>query len=119
MAFGKKKHKRHKVECPRCFAYVSPDSRKCKFCSYTFKSPGKYLVDKIKHALKIDRVFSVRREKPSCDAHNFFTFREIEKLTRFDNVHILMFMRLDDISLLDEMILIELGETIMSMNNKH
>src|SRR5215213_3029096 len=115
MAFGKKKHRRHKIACPRCFAYIRPDSRKCQFCGYTFKSAGKYLVDKIKHVLRIDRAFSVSREKPLRETPNFFTPREIEKLTRFDNVNILMFMRLDDISLLDEMTLIELGETIMSL----
>ncbi|HEX8736603.1 MAG TPA: hypothetical protein VF721_14830 [Pyrinomonadaceae bacterium] len=76
------------------------------------------MVDKIKQALKIDRAFSISREKTRSAAQNFFTRKEIESLTRFDNVHILMLMKLDDISLLDEMALIELGETIMSMN-KH
>ena len=118
MAFGKKRHKRHGIKCPQCFAYVRADSRKCKFCGYTFKSTGKYLVDKIKHALRIDRAFSISREKSHRENQIFFTPKDIEKLTRFDNFHILMFMRLDDISLLDEMALIELGETIMSMN-KH
>jgi uncharacterized Rmd1/YagE family protein len=118
MAFVKKRRKRHHMECPRCFAYIRADSRKCKHCAYTFKSAGKYLVDKIKQALKIDRAFSISREKTRSAAQNFFTRKEIESLTRFDNVHILMLMKLDDISLLDEMALIELGETIMSMN-KH
>jgi hypothetical protein len=118
MAFGKMRHRKHQKECPQCFAYISADSRKCKFCSYTFKSPGKYWVDKIRHVLRIDRAFSVSREKTRRETKNFFTRREIESLTRFDNLHILMFMRLDDISLLDEMSLIELGETLMQMN-KH
>lgn len=118
MTFGKKKHRRHKKECPQCFAYISADSRKCKFCGYTFKSSGKYWVDKIKHALRIDRAFSVSREKSQKVTQNFFTRGEIEKLTRFENIHILMMVKLDDISLLDEMALIELGETLMSMN-KH
>jgi hypothetical protein len=118
MAFGKKRHRRHKIGCPQCFAYISPDSRKCKFCGYTFKSPGKYWVDKIKHVLKIDRAFSVSREKAHKETQNFFSRREIEALTRFENFHILMLVRLDDISLLDEMALIELGETLMQLN-KH
>lgn len=118
MAFVKKRHRRPQRECPQCFAYIRGDSRKCKFCGYTFKSPGEYWVDKIKHVLRIDRAFSVNREKPRRETQNFFTPGEIEKLTKLDNFHILMFMRLDDISLLDEMTLIELGETITSMN-KH
>ncbi|HEX8370279.1 MAG TPA: zinc ribbon domain-containing protein [Pyrinomonadaceae bacterium] len=118
MAYGKKKHRRHQKECPQCFAYISADSRKCKFCGYTFKSPGKYWVDKIKQVLKIDRAFSVSREKAHQETQNFFTPREIEKLTRLSDFQILMFLRLDDISLLDEMALIELGETLM-MLNKH
>ncbi|HEX9959582.1 MAG TPA: hypothetical protein VGB00_01450, partial [Pyrinomonadaceae bacterium] len=105
-------------ECPQCFAYINADSRKCKFCSYTFKSAGKYWADKIKHVLRIDRAFSVSREKAHKETKNFFTRREIEALTRFDSFHILMLVRLDDISLLDEMALIELGETLMQMN-KH
>jgi tRNA G26 N,N-dimethylase Trm1 len=118
MTFGKKRHRRHKIPCPQCFAYIRADSRKCQFCGYTFKSAGKYWVDKIKHVLKIDRAFSVSREKSHRETQNFFTPREIEKLTRLENLHILMFMRLDDISLLDEMALIELGETLIMMN-KH
>jgi hypothetical protein len=118
MAFGKKRHRRHKIACPQCFAYIRADSRKCEFCGYTFKSPGKYWVDKIKHALKIDRAFSVSTDKARQETKNFFTRREIEALTRFENFHILMLVRLDDISLLDEMALIELGETLMQMNKQ-
>ncbi|MDQ3797947.1 MAG: hypothetical protein M3384_00715 [Acidobacteriota bacterium] len=124
MAFGKKKHRKHQIGCPRCFAYIRADSRKCKYCAYIFKTPGKYWVDKIKHVLKIDRAFSIggnsngNREKSHRQAQIFFTSGEIETLTRFDSLHILMFMQLDDISLLDETALIELGETLMMMN-KH
>lgn len=115
MAFGKRKH-RKQIGCPACFAYIRADSRKCKFCGYIFKTPGKYWVDKIKHVLKIERAFSVSREKSHRRSQIFFTSGEIEKLTKFDSLHILMFMQLDDISLLDETALIELGETLMMMN---
>ncbi|HEX8249771.1 MAG TPA: hypothetical protein VF599_16450 [Pyrinomonadaceae bacterium] len=118
MAFGKKKHRVREKSCRQCFAYIPADSRKCKFCGYTLKSSGKYLADKIKKVLRIDRAFSISREKPQPETQNFFTAPEIEKLARLNDFHILMFLRLDDISLLDEMALIELGETLMMLNKR-
>ena len=118
MAIRKRKHRVRERCCHRCFAYIRADSRKCEFCGYTYKSPTQYWADKLRRALHIDRAFAVGKEKTDGDASKFFTRAEIEELTRLNNFQILMFMSLDDITMLDEMALIELGETLMSMN-KH
>lgn len=127
MAFGKRKHKAREKCCRQCFAYIRADSRKCKYCGCIYKSRSQYLADKLRRAfgiaraLRIDRAFPLEREKPNAngaDSQKFFTRAEIEKLTRLDNFHILMFMSLDDIALLDEMALIDLGETLIRMQ-KH
>lgn len=104
--------------CCQCFAYIRADSRKCKFCGYIYKSRSQYLADKLRHVLRIDRAFPLVKEKTSAaeESRKFFTLAEIEKLTRLDNLQILMFMSLDDIALLDEMTLIELGETLTKMH---
>jgi hypothetical protein len=118
MALGRRKHRFREKSCCRCFAYIRADSRKCEFCGYIYKSPGKYIVDKLKQALQINRVFAVSKEKTNGKAQKFFSHEEIEKITKFDDFHILMFLSLDDINLLDEMALIELGETLIRLN-KH
>lgn len=106
--------------CRQCFAYIRADSRKCKFCGCTYKSQTEYWAEKLRRVLHIDRAFAVSKEKTNGNgkASKFFTRAEIEKLIRLDDFQILMFMSLDDITLLDEMALIELGETLTKMH-KH
>lgn len=121
MLFERKKLYVREKSCLRCFAYIHTDSRKCKFCGYVFKSSGRYLVDKFLHAFRLKRVYSSPsisdNETPSIDNnHEFFTPTEIEQLSSFEDSQILMFMNLDDITLLDETALIQLGETIIDLN---
>jgi len=120
MSLGKRNHRTRVKCCCHCFAYIRGDSRKCKFCGYIYKSRSQYLGDKLRRVLRIDRVFPLVKEKTSAAAESqkFFTRAEIEMLTRLDSFYILMFMSLDDIALLDEMTLIELGETLTKMH-KH
>jgi hypothetical protein len=116
MANGKRKHRARQKSCRNCFAYIRTDSRKCKYCGYIYKSQSQYWTDKLVRALRIDRAFPILKEKTNGETEKFFSGPEIEKLMRLDNVYILMFMSLDDISLLDEMTLIELGETLTKMH---
>ncbi len=104
--------------CRQCFAYISYDARKCQFCGYKYKSPGKYLFDKIKQVLRIERVYSLNKAEKH-GGRRIFTPQEIENMLKPDNFRILMFLVLDDISFLDETALIELGEalTIMIVEN--
>jgi len=120
MSIGRRKHRTRGKSCSQCFAYIRADARKCKFCGYTYKSRSQYLADKLRRVLRIDRAFPLVKEKTSAAAESqkFFTRAEIEMLTRLDSFYILMFMSLDDIALLDEMTLIELGETLTKMH-KH
>ena len=123
MLFARKKLYVREKSCLRCFAYIHTDSRKCKFCGYVFKSSGRYLVDKFMRAFGINAVnsspaISTNKISPIDNNHEFFTSTEIEQLTSFKDSQILMFMNLDDNTLLDETALIQLGETIISLN-KH
>ena len=101
--------------CRQCFAYITYDARKCRYCGYKYKSSGKYLFDKIKQALRIDRVYSVNKTEKHGRQKRIFTPQEIENMLKPDNFRILMFLVLDDISFLDETALIELGETLTTM----
>lgn len=110
-----KKYRRPGKSCRRCFAYIAADARKCKFCGYKYKSSGRYLLDRIRKALHIDRVFSVAKVKTRDERQNFFTAQEIENLLKLEDLKIQMYLILDDLALLDETSLIELGETLSIM----
>lgn len=101
--------------CRKCFAYIPFDSRKCEFCGYKYKSPGKYLLDKIAHALKIDRAYSMEKVKKHGRKTGFFTAQEIDAMLNAKKFQILMYLVLDDIAFLDETSLIELGEMLTVM----
>ena len=111
-----KKNNRRERCCRGCFAYIPYDSRKCKFCGYKYKSSGKYLFDKIKQALKIDRAYTVNKVKTRDVQDSLFTLQEIEYLLKMENLKIQMFLVLDDLAFLDEMALIELGDTLSMMS---
>ena len=111
-----KRYRRREKCCRACFAYVPAGARKCKFCGYKFKSPGRYLFDKIFRALKIDRAYAVRRAPARDESLSLFTLQEIENLLAPSNFRILMYLVLDDIILLDETSLIELGEMLSLMS---
>ncbi|MCY7348657.1 MAG: hypothetical protein LH614_20900 [Pyrinomonadaceae bacterium] len=102
--------------CRQCFAYISYDARKCRYCGFKYKSSGKYLFDKIKQVLNIDRVYSLNKVEKHSRRPNLFAPQEIENMLKPDNFRILMFLVLDDIAFLDETALIELGETLMKIN---
>ncbi len=112
----KKKVKYREKKCQQCFAYVSSASKKCKFCGYRFESSGSYLVGKIKQALQIDRAFKIVTAKNQKEPERFFTLQEIEYLVQPDNIKILMFLTLDNINLLDETALLELGNMLTKMD---
>ena len=101
--------------CRKCFAYVSHTARKCEFCGYVFKSPGKYLFDKIARIFKTNIVHSVKKSKGYSPKDNFFSRQEIEFLLEMDNCKILMYLILSDMNFLDETSLVELGETFMAV----
>ena len=111
-----KKSKKLVRSCRQCFAYVPADSRKCKFCGFKFKSPGKYLIDKIKQVLNIEKAYSVGKAKNADARNGLFTTEEIENLLKLKNLKIQMFLVLDDLAFLDEMSLIELGKTLSLMS---
>jgi hypothetical protein len=103
--------------CRRCYAYFPSDARKCPFCGYKYKSGGRYLLDKIKHALKIDHAFAVQKTKTrgNRQQQTLFTNQDVENLFNGKKFKILMYLVLDDVAFLDETSLIELGETLSSM----
>ncbi|MCY7375495.1 MAG: hypothetical protein LH472_05935 [Pyrinomonadaceae bacterium] len=113
-----KKTRRRERCCRGCFAFIPFDSRKCQFCGYKYKSSGKYLFDKIKQALKTDRAYTVNKVKTRDAQHSLFTLQEIEYLLKMENRKIQMFLVLDDLAFLDEMALIELGETLSMMSER-
>lgn len=126
MLFAKQKLYVQEKSCLRCYAYIKVSSRKCKFCGYVYKSSGRYIVDKLLNALRINRDLSaavppfaenIKTDTIIEDNHKFFTPAEIENLAAFEDTRILMFMNLDDLALLDETALIQLGETIIGLNN--
>ena len=107
----------HLKTCLNCYNFNPPKSRKCKFCKNKFKSSGKWsLVDKVKQALRIDRGFAMPKVKTPKDSGRFFTKPEIETLVTFDNMTILMFLTLDDVSILNENALLELDQMLTKMN---
>ena len=104
-------------KCLRCFNYNSPKSGKCKFCGNKFKSSKKWsLVEKVKQALRIDRGFAMPQTKTPKDNGEFFTKSEIEALLTFNHMTIPMFLTLDDINILNESALLELGEMLTEIN---
>lgn len=112
-----RKNKRREKCCRGCFAYVPEGSRKCHYCGYKFKSPSKYLFDKIRRVLHIESVYVVAKTKPHAENRNqFFTDQEIESLLKLEDFRIQMLLILDDLVFLDERALIELGETLSLMN---
>ena len=115
----KKKTGSSAKKCPQCFAHIRSDARKCKYCSYKFSSSGGSLVGKIKQALRIDRVFRVVTADNQTEAEHFFTVKEIETLIKLDNINILMFLTLDNITMLDETALLELGKTLSRVDDNN
>ena len=109
---------KHRLKkCRKCFNYNSPKSRKCKYCGNKFKTSGKWsLVDAVKQVLRIDRGFAMPKAKTPEDSGKFFTKSEIETLVTLDNMTILMFLTLDDINILNENALLELGQMLTEMN---
>ncbi len=105
-------------KCRICFAYVPTGSRKCRFCGYKFKSSSRYFVDKIRRVLRINRAFSMDTANILEDSKQFFTLKEIETLINLDNINILMFLTLDNVTMLDETVLMELGEMLIN-TDKH
>ncbi len=98
--------------CQQCFAYVQSGSRKCRYCGYIFKSPGKYLLDKIKQAFNINRVYYVDKSEKYGAETALFTTQEVDSLLEMKSLKILMYMVMSDINFLDETSLIELGKTM-------
>ena len=104
-------------KCLRCLNYNPPKSRKCNFCGNKLKSFAKWsLVDTVKQVLRIDRGFAMPKAKMPKDNGSFFTTPEIEALLTFDNMSILMFLTLDDVNILNENALLELGQMLTEMN---
>jgi len=103
-------------KCLRCFNYNSPKSGKCKFCGNKLTSKKWSLVDKVKQALRIDRGFAMPEAKILKGNGEFFTKSEIETLLTFNNMTIPMFLTLDDINILNESALLELGQMLTEMN---
>jgi hypothetical protein len=73
-------------------------------------------VDMVKQVLRIDRGFAVSKTKTPEDNGRFFTNPEIESLLNLYNMTILMFLTLDNINILNEKALLELGEMMMEMD---
>jgi len=73
-------------------------------------------VDAVKQVLRIDRGFAMLTAKTPEDSGKFFTKSEIESLVTLDNMTILMFLTLDDINILNENALLELGQMLTEMN---
>jgi len=73
-------------------------------------------VDAVKQVLRIDRGFAMPKAKTPEDSGKFFTKSEIETLVTLDNMTILMFLTLDDINILNENALLELGQMLTEMN---
>lgn len=107
------------IKCRQCYAYVPSTLKKCNFCGYKFTTLGSYFVNRIRQVLKIDRVFSLGTSKTAEDSNHFFTPKEIEMLIKLDNLNILMFLTLDNVTLLDEMALIEVAETFIKADNDY
>lgn len=99
--------------CRQCFAYVSYNSRKCKYCRRVFKSPGKYLLDIITGFLKIDGVAFVRKNSRFDAETNLFTRQEIETILDMENLKIPTYFVLSDINSLKETSLDEFNETMI------
>ena len=113
---SQEKHQRLK-KCRKCFNYNPSKARKCKFCASKFKSSENWsLVEMVKQVLRIDRGFAVSKTKTPEDDGKFFTKSEIEALLTFDNMTVLMFITLDNINILNEKALLELGEMLMEMD---
>ena len=98
--------------CRQCFAYIPYDSRKCEFCGYRYKPAGFSLFDKIRQAFKVDRVYKLEKVQTGSQQTSLFTLPEIEYMLKPSNIRIRIFLILDDLTNLDEMALIELGETL-------
>ena len=104
-------------KCLKCFNHNVPKSSKCKFCGNRFKTSGKWsLVEKFKQVLRIDRGFAMLKGQTPKDGGRFFTKPEIETLLVFDNLTIIMFLTLDDINMLDENALLELGHMLTNIS---
>ena len=110
----KNKSKTSAKKCQQCFSLVRASSRKCKYCGYKFESNSKYLVNKIKSILRIDRAYQVdsTKNRRSGSSEMFFTIQEIEALIKLDKIEIPVFLTLDDITMLDETSLLELGRML-------
>lgn len=104
-------------KCRKCFNFNHPKSKKCKYCGSKYKISEKWsLVDKVKQALRIDRGFAMLKAKTPGDSGRFFTGAEIETLLSLESMTIPMFLTLDDINILNEKALLELGEMLMQMD---
>lgn len=110
------KSKKRVRSCRQCYAYIAFDSRKCEFCGYKYKSSGRYIFDKIKKAFNIEKVYSVQKAATSSSGITFFSPREIDTMLDQKNYQILMYLVLDDVAYLDETSLIELGRTLLSID---
>ena len=119
MSSEKNKIKKSERKCRQCFAFVPSTLKRCNFCGYRFTTSGRYFVNRIRQVLQIDRVFSLGTSETSKDSNNFFTPKEIEKLIRLDNLTILMFLTLDNVNLLDEMALMEVGEIFIKTDRHY
>jgi len=108
--------KSSKKSCPECSASAAGKAKVCKSCGYEFKTVGRYLFDKITHILQIDRVFEIGKQKTLNPKECFFTTPEIDKLLKMKQIKILMFMNLDNMDLVNETSLIELGEMLTQMD---
>lgn len=108
--------KSSKKSCPECFASAAGKAKVCKSCGYEFKTVSRHLFDKIKNILRIDRVFEIGKQKSLNSKECFFTTPEIEKLLKMKQIKILMFMNLDNMDLINETSLIELGEMLTQMD---
>jgi hypothetical protein len=73
-------------------------------------------VDKIKQVLRIDRGFAVSKTITPKENGSFFTEPEIDVLLNFNNMFILVFLTLDNINILNEKALLELGEMLTEMD---
>lgn len=105
-------HPKRIKQCLRCLRGNPPGSRKCAFCGYKFNSSRKHsLTDRIKRALQVDRIYEVLKKTPQ-HAESFFLPQEIEMLIRMDKITIPMFLTLDNIDLLDERALMDLGNIL-------
>ncbi|MGI9035074.1 MAG: hypothetical protein ACR2GD_03435 [Pyrinomonadaceae bacterium] len=112
-----KHHVKRTKQCLRCLRGNPLGSKDCAYCDLKFTSTRKYsLTAKLWQTLQVEKIYKVLKKTPE-HIESFFLPQEIENLLRMNKITILMFLTLDNVDLLDEKALMDLGRILGAMKH--